>query len=171
MKKFALLLPLLCLFFLQAKGQKTHRALIRRGHGAATVQELGQAVFSALQQNQFNSLDNFLPDEVELRVLKKRSSEDMRLVLEKTTPDSIKQNLQREFNYIIDQTTANMLNWTDWQLADTKATRRDKKNPLFYRIQVQFADQQGTERNLFFEALHIRGRYFLFKQLVFKSEA
>jgi hypothetical protein len=170
MKKILLLLPLLCLLLFQAKGQKTHRKLIKSGHGAATVQELGQAVFSAMQQNQFNSLDNFMPDEVELRVIKRKSSEDMKLVLEKTTADTIKQSLQREFNYITDQTTANMLNWTDWHLADTKATKHDPKNPLLYRIQVKFADQLGVERNLFFEALHIRGRFFLFKQLVFKAE-
>ena len=161
-------LPFLIFFFtclvFQLSAQ-THQ----RGHGAASIQELGQSVFNAFKDNQFSSLQNYLPDEVELRVLRRRSSVDMRALLDQTTPDSIKQSLQANFNNIIAQTTANTFNWHNWQLADIKATQADKKNRALYRVQVNLADMAGNQQQILFEAIQIRKRYFLFKQIVFKG--
>src|SRR5687767_944772 len=130
MKKLSFLLFVLVVFTLQVSAQ-THR----RGHGAATVQELGQSVFNALRENQFGTLSNYLPDDVELRVLRRRSSVDMKALLDQTSPDSIKQSLQANFNQITTQTTGNAFNWNNYQVSDTKASQIDKKNPLLYRVQ------------------------------------
>lgn len=163
MKKTALLFLFFCFLASQLSAQ-THR----RGHGAASVQELSQSVFNALKENQFGNLQNYLPDEVELRVLRRRSSVDMRALLDQTSPDSLKQSLQSNFNAIIAQTTANTFNWHNWQPADIKATQADKKNRALYRVQVNLADLAGNQSVLLFEAIQIRNRYFLFKQMVFK---
>lgn len=163
-KKIPFLLFIFSLFTFQLAAQ-THQ----RGHGAANVQELGQTVFSALKENQFASLNHYLPDEIELRILKRRSSADMRALLEKTTPDSIKQSLQANFNNIITQTTGNAFNWNNYQLSNTNASQIDKKNRALFRVQVTITNLAGQEQQLFFEALHIRNRYFLFKQLLFQA--
>jgi hypothetical protein len=163
MKKLPFLLVACFFFLLNAQAQN-----LRNGRGAANVQELGQAVFHALQHNQFEELQNYLPNDTELKILKRRSSEDMRLVLERTTPDSIRQNLQRDFNQLVEQATQNTLNWTEFQPTNTKAIRRDRKNPLLYRVEITFANAAGTERTILAEAVRIRGRFFLFKQMVFR---
>ncbi|MFC5271788.1 hypothetical protein [Adhaeribacter terreus] len=162
MKKLPFLLAAFLFILFQAQAQN-----LRKGRGAGKVQELGQAVFEGLQHNQFNNLQNYLPNDTELKILKRRSSEDMRLVLEKTTPDSIKQNLLRDFNLIQEQATQNMVNWNEWQPTDTKVSRRDRKNPLLYRAEMALAHASGAENSVLFEVVRIRGRYFLFKQMVF----
>jgi hypothetical protein len=169
MKKFLFLFPVLFLFCstFQVRAQS---ASPRKGHGAATVQELGQAVFNALQQNQFSSLENFLPDDTDLKALRRKSSEDMRLVLERTTPDTVRQNLQKQFSFMMDRASAGMFNWSAWTLAATKATRQDPKNPFLYKVRVAIADAAANEKYVLFEAFQIRNRYFLFKQLDFTSE-
>jgi hypothetical protein len=165
MKKLPFLIAVFLLFLVttQAKNQ-------RKGRGAAKVQELGQAVFSALQQNQFNNLHNYLPEENELKILKRRSSEDMRLVLEKTTRDSIRENLQRDFTVINEKATENTINWSEWQPTDTKATRRDRKNPLLFRTEMTLTHASGAESSVLFEAVRIRNRYFLFKQMILEPK-
>lgn len=142
----------------------------RKGHGASTDQEIGQAVFNALQQNQFSTLDNYLPDEAELRTLKRKSSEDMRQLMLHTTPDSIRYNLQRQFSIMMDQASEAMLNWNGVNVSGIKATRRDTKNPFLYQVQLTIANPAGSEKQILFEAIRIRSRYFLFKQMGFKPE-
>jgi len=164
----------LTLFFfalIQVSSAQSHRAAIRRGHGATKPQELAQAVFSAFQQNRFENMQQYLPDEVELRILKRRSSEDMRALLQVLTPDSIKQNLQREFNNISEQSTASAFNWQDWQLADTKLSQRDTKNRMLYSVEVAIADAAGNTKYVVFEAIKIKTRYFLFRQIAFRDKA
>lgn len=158
--KNLLLLFFLFLLVLPASAQ-THR----RGHGAANVQELGQSVFNALKDNQFSTLSNYLPDEVELRILRRRSSADMRAVLDQTSPDSVKQIFQRNFNQIAQQTTGNAFNWQNWELSDTKASQIDKKNPLLYRVTLTMANPAGAQQTLLFEALQIRRRFYLFNKI------
>ena len=163
-KKIPFLLFVFTLLTFQLAAQ-THQ----RGHGAASLQELGQSVFNALKENQFTTLNTYLPDEVELRILKRRSSPDMRALLEKTTPDRVKQSLQANFSNITTQTTGNAFNWNNYQLSNTKATQIDKKNRALFRVQVTIANMAGQEQQLYFEALHIRNQYFLFKQLLFQA--
>jgi hypothetical protein len=157
-------------FYPEMVSAQSHRAAIRNGHGATNPQEIGQAVFSALQQNQFGNVQQYLPDEIELRILTRRSSEDMRALLQILTPDSIKRNLQKEFNQISEESTANAFNWQDWQPADTKLQQRDPKNRLLYRAQVTLANVAGAEKYLLFEAIKIRNRYFLFRQIDFRDK-
>jgi hypothetical protein len=164
----------LTLFFfaiILVSSAQNHRAAIRRGHGAAKPQELAQAVYGAFQQNRFENVQQYLPDEVELRILKRRSSEDMRALLQVLTPDSIKQSLQREFNHISEQSTANAFNWQDWQLADTRLSQRDAKNRMLYSVEISIADAAGNTKYLVFEAIKIKTRYFLFRQIAFRDKA
>ncbi len=161
--------PLILTFFLIFTIFQLPAQTHQRGHGAVTVQELSQSVFSALKDNQFGSLNNYLPDEVELRILRRRSSMDMRAVLDNTSPAGIKETLQQNFNDIITQTTGNAFNWNNYQLADAKASQIDKKNPLLYRIQMSVTNMEGAQHQVLFEGLRIRNRYYLFKQLVFES--
>lgn len=165
-KRIPFLFLVFTLFTFQLAAQ-THQ----RGHGAASVQELGQTVVNALKDNQFTTLNSYLPDDVELRILRRRSSPDMRALLEKTSPDSIKQSLQANFNNIVTQTTANTFNWNNYQLSDTKATQADKKNRALFRVQVSITNLAGQEQQLYFEAIRIRNRYFLFKQMIFHAGA
>ncbi|MBK0404054.1 hypothetical protein I5M27_13750 [Adhaeribacter sp. BT258] len=165
MKKLPFLIAACLLFMFTAQAQD-----VQKGRGAATIQELGQAVFNALQHNQFQELQNYLPGDTELKVLKRRSSEDMRLLLERTTPDSIRQNMQRDFNSISEQAIQNTINWSEWQPTNAKTTRRDRKNPLLYRAEITLANPAGGQRTLLFEVIRIRGNYFLFKQMVFHPQ-
>src|SRR6478736_3281824 len=160
MKNLLLLFCLFLLLVLPASAQ-THR----RGHGAANVQELGQSVFNALKDNQFATLNNYLPDEVELRILRRRSSADMRAVLDQTSADSVKQIFQRNFNQLTQQSTGNAFNWQNWQLSDTKASQIDKKNPLLYRIILTLGNPQDGQQTVLFEALQIRRRFYLFNKI------
>lgn len=163
MKNLLCFFALLLLFVIPASAQ-THR----RGHGAATAQELGQSVFNALKENRFEMLNNYMPDDVEMRVLRRRSSADMRAVLDQLSPDSVRQIFQRNFNQITQQTTANAFNWQNWQLSDTKPQQIDKKNPALYRVSLTIANLQGAQQTILFEALQIRRRFFLFNKITFQ---
>ncbi|HSI89861.1 MAG TPA: hypothetical protein VK927_02035, partial [Adhaeribacter sp.] len=122
---------------------------------------------SAFKDNRFQNLNNYFPDEVEWRVLQRRSSKDMQLVLERSSPDTLRYNLQRDFNQVMQEATGKGFNWTEWELADVQATRRDRKDPLLYSVQVNLTNATGAQETLWFEAVKVRGRFFLFKKLVF----
>ena len=163
MKKLSFLLAAVFLLLLTAQARTPQK-------GAPKVQELSQAIYNAIRQNQFDNINPYIPGDTELKILKRRSSEDMRLILERTTPDSLRNNLQRDLSTIIEQSTSRMLNWTEWQLADTRLSRRDKKNPLLYRAEMHLTNAAGAESIILFEAVRIRGRFYLFKQMVLQTE-
>lgn len=137
--------------------------------GAAKLEELSRAVFSALQQNRPENLDNFLPQAGDLRLLRRKSSADMKAVLDQNTPETIKQNLLRDFNEILLQTTALTLNLSEWELTGTKVSQLDKKNRQLYRVQLTVINKDASENQVYFEAFKIRNRYFLFRQMLFKA--
>jgi hypothetical protein len=164
MKNLPFLISAIFLLIFNTQAQAPRKII-----GATKIQELGQALFNAVKQNQFKDLEQYMPTDAELKILKRRSSEDMRLVLEQTSKDSIRRNLQSDFNTIIQQGTTNVFNWNDWQVTDTKLSRRDRKNPLLFRAELKLANASGSENALLFEAVRIKGRFYLFKQMVLQQ--
>ncbi len=164
----------LALFFYAFSGiasAQNHQDANHNGHGATSTEEIGQAVFTALQQNRFDNLQNYLPDDAELRQLKHQSSKDMRAMLQTLSPDSIKLNLQTQFARLSKESTENAFSWQEWALADTKSTQRDARNPGLHSVKIQIADATGNTNAIMFEAIKVRNRFFLFRQMVFQPKS
>lgn len=171
MKKTLFFLFSLLFLHMLAIAQTTAARKMGNSGGAARTEELGRAVFNALQTNRPGELNNYFPQAGDLRLLKRKSSPDMRAVLDQNTPETIRQNLTNDFNQVVQEATASTVNLSEWQLSHTKASQVDRKNRNLFRVALTLTDRSGAEKTILFEAFRVRSRYFLFRQMLLKPAA
>ncbi|MDQ3289853.1 MAG: hypothetical protein M3Q05_01040 [Bacteroidota bacterium] len=137
--------------------------------GAATVNELANVVFTAVQANDFDQLPLYVPTDTELATLKKQSSEDMQAVLEGLTSEVITSSLKESFENVIREGISKTLNLTELTLSDVRAGTPNSKNKALIPVTAVLATRTDQSLPLRFEALQINGRYFLFQRMVWQS--
>ena len=135
------------------------------GRGAATVTELANVVFAAIQSNDFEQLPLYLPTDAELSTLKKKSSEDLRALLDELTTARLTSRLKESFNTVIQEGIAKTLNISELTLADARAGQPDAKNKMLLPVTATLTTRANQALPLRFEALQINGRYFLFQRI------
>lgn len=137
--------------------------------GAATVTELANVVFTAIQSNDFEQLPLYVPTDAELKTLKNKSSEDMQALLENLTTARLTAQLKESFNTVIQEGVAKTLNLSELTLADARAGQPDAKNKMLLPVTATLTTRANQAVPLRFEALQINGRYFLFQRLEWQS--
>lgn len=137
--------------------------------GAATVAELANVVFTALQSNDFGQLPLYVPTDDELNALKKRSSEDMQAVIEGLTAEAVAATLKESFDTVVREGLSKMLNLNELTLADVRTGNPGPKNKMLLPVTATLTTRTNQTLPLRFETLKINGRYFLFQRLEWQS--
>ncbi|PSR52120.1 hypothetical protein AHMF7605_00575 [Adhaeribacter arboris] len=137
--------------------------------GTATVNELANVVFTAVQANDFEQLPLYVPTDTELATLKKQASEDMLAVLEGLTSEAITSSLKESFETVIREGISKTLNLTELTLADVRTGTNSAKNKAMIPVTATLSTRTNQSFPLRFEALKINGRYFLFQRMAWQS--
>lgn len=168
MKKLLIALLLLVSFLpTESKPSRSHNTVAIRG--AASVDELANVVFTAIQNSDFEQLPLYVPTDTELASLKKRSSEDLLAVLEDLTADDVTTSLRTAFENIIRQGIDKTLNLKELTLGDVRASNPSPKNKALIPVTATLTTQANQSLLLRFEALKIDGRYFLFQRMEWQA--
>ncbi len=137
--------------------------------GAATINELANVVFAAVQSNSFDQLPLYVPTDADLSNLKKRSSEDLQVMLEELTATAITASLKESFETIIREGVEKTLNLSELTLADVRTGKPDAKNKMLLPVTATLNTRANQPLPLRFEALKINGRYFLFQRMQWQT--
>lgn len=137
--------------------------------GTATIAELGNIVFTAIQNNDFEQLPLYVPTDTELSTLMKKSSEDVQAVLQDLTAEEVTSALRESFNAVIQQGIDKTLNLTELTLGDVRAGSPNSKNKVLIPVTATLNTRDNQPLPLRFEALKINGRYFLFQRMEWQS--
>jgi hypothetical protein len=133
--------------------------------GTATVAELANVVFTAIQSNDFEQLPLYVPTDTELSSLQKKSSEDLQAVLQDLTAEEVTTTLREAFNTVIQEGIDKTLNLTELTLGDVRTGKPDSKNKILIPVTAILTTKANQALPLRFEALNINGRYFLFQRM------
>ncbi|QNF33864.1 hypothetical protein HUW51_14460 [Adhaeribacter swui] len=137
--------------------------------GTATVSELANVVFAALQNNDFEQLPLYVPTDTELSSLQKKSSEDMQAVLQDLTADDVTASLRESFDAVIQAGVDKTLNLAELTLGDVRAGNASSKNKALIPVTATLTTRDNQPLALRFEALKINGRYFLFQRMEWQA--
>jgi hypothetical protein len=137
--------------------------------GAANLTELGNALFQALQANDFELLTGYLPAEAELALLKKKGSADLRALLEANSAAEMEDRFKTDFQTLVQQAVSRSLNWSDLSLAEARAGSPDPKNPMLLPVELRLQSRQNQLLTIRFEAVRLQNRYFLFRRVEMSS--
>lgn len=142
---------------------------IKAARGAATVTELANVVFAAVQGNNFEQLPLYVPTDADLSSLKKQGSEDLQAVLEEVTAATITARLQESFGTVVQEGIDKTLNLSELTLADVRTGKPSPKNKMLLPVTATLTTRANQSLRLRFEALKINGRYFLFQRLEWQA--
>lgn len=148
---------------------ETNSELNTNAKGAANVTELATGLLQALQANNFEQINTYLPGEEELALLKRRSSQDMKAVLENLTADDYKNNLKAEYEKLVQQGVGKTLNWTDMHVMDALPGKGTRKNKMLQPVEAVFQNKQNQSVRVAFEAVKLNNRYYLFQRMQLKE--
>ena len=137
--------------------------------GTATVAELANVVFTAIQTNDFEQLPLYVPTDTELSNLKKKSSEDLQAVLQEVTAEEVTTILREAFNTVIQEGVDKTLNLTELTLGDVREGKSSAKNKVLIPVTATLTTKANQALPLQFEALKINGRYFLFQRMEWQA--
>ncbi|RDC64063.1 hypothetical protein [Adhaeribacter pallidiroseus] len=169
MKKYILFIALLVPVL--PAGSKPVELLTNQSaaRGTATVAELANVVFTAVQSNDFEQLPLYVPTDTELSNLKKKSSEDLQAVLQDLTAEEVTATLREAFNTVIQEGIDKTLNLTELTLGDVREGKASPKNKVLIPVTAILTTRADQVLPLQFEALKINGRYFLFQRLEWQA--
>ena len=169
MKKFIFIIGLL----ISVLPATSKPALVTINHpaarGTATVAELANVVFTALQNNDFEQLPLYVPTDTELNSLQKKSSEDVQAVLQDLTAEEVNTTLREAFNTVIQEGVDKTLNFAELTLGDVREGKSSVKNKVLIPVTATLTTRANQALPLRFEALKINGRYFLFQRMEWQA--
>jgi hypothetical protein len=137
--------------------------------GAANLTELGNALFQALQTNNFDLLTGYLPSEAELSLLRQKGSEDLKALMQAHTAADVESRFKNDFQALIQQSVSQTLNWSDLSMAEARAGKPDPKNQMLLPVELRLQTKLNQFLTIRFEALRLHNRYFLFERVQMKS--
>jgi hypothetical protein len=145
------------------------RAAAKSSKGAANVTELGNALFQALQANDFELLTGYLLSDTDLALLRQKGSEDLRAVLEANTAETMDNQFKTDFQTLVQQGVTRALHWSDLSLAEARAGKPDPKNQMLLPVELRLQSKQNQLLTIRFEAVRLHNRYYLFRRVEMSS--
>lgn len=137
-------------------------------NGAANVTELATGLLQALQANNFDQITTYLPGEAELALIKRRSSADMKAVVQELSLADYRSNLKAEYQALVQQGISNTLNWTDMQVVEAQVGKGTRKNQLLQPVLAILQNKQNQQVQVAFEVIKLNRRYYLFQRMQLK---
>ena len=133
--------------------------------GKASVKELGQEIYDAMQTGRVDRLVVYLPSEYDLKALKKndRTNEKTKELAETLDPMQLEESFKTELSAVQSQLTAESVSVASATLGTVTAGR--PKIPGVVPVTVTLLDAQKKPVTLTFEALRIDKRVFLLRGL------
>lgn len=148
-----------------AEKQKSETALVR---GTATIDELSQALYAAIQAGSIGSVDSYFPTEQELAALKEKGSPDMAALLENLNPEQVMTQFKEDYTQMIEESMNRKINWSEAMLSDTKPRRQtNQEDQNLFPVEMVLTNKANQQFNIVFEAVKLNDRYFLFRRLTF----
>jgi hypothetical protein len=138
--------------------------------GAEDVYVLARTVFSALKMNDFEMLSNYIPDDSEIELLKKQSSERDRYIFESMTGEGLRENTKLNFEKVIQQGMDRGMNWTDVEIQESKISMCKVGDTRRCEAMMNLLDLKGKGLVISFDMIKVNNRWFLFQGMRVKSE-
>ncbi|HEX8545851.1 MAG TPA: hypothetical protein VF691_02755 [Cytophagaceae bacterium] len=130
--------------------------------GAASEKELSTLIFEAIKNNQFESLQNYIPAENELEYLRATSTEKNKPLFENLQPDKLNVYTRRNFDLVIQKGIENNINWSSTQLIDYQ-TRQCSIEKIGCKVFITIQDAVGKSVSLSYDIININDKWFLFQ--------
>ena len=135
--------------------------------GTATVDELAQAVYGAIQAANIGAMDPYFLTEAELAALKERGTPALEAVLQNLDPEQIMAQFKEDYQRLVDASMTRRINWAETSLTDfTSQPPADEERRVF-PVELVLSDRTNQQFKVVFEAVELDGRYFLFRRIGF----
>jgi hypothetical protein len=128
--------------------------------GAFKRKEITGALANALKMNDFNLLSSYIPDENELRYLKKHSSQKDKYIYDQIDPESFKIQTRQNFEAVEEAGIDHQVNWAETELVDQQELQKNETN---YTVFMALQDMSGKTVQLSYDAIKIKEKWFLFQ--------
>ena len=172
---FALLLSVVTIFTAEAQKNKKGRQNAKNTpavtvpkktvRGAATTAELGQYVYAALQENNFDAITQYFPSENDINATgAKTPDEDLQQVLQDQTPATIQAAFQADFEELQNKAIDQGISFRDLGLMEVQPGAPQKANRLL-PVNLLLTNPNNQTLTITFEKLKINGRFFLFQHI------
>ena len=138
--------------------------------GAASLDELSAALFSAIKANDFNLISKFFPGQAELKSLQKSNNKNLQALTENLTTEQIQGTFKTDFESLMQTTTEQMLNWAEHTLAETTPNQLQATQNVMAPIKLYVAaGEHAAPYYILYEAVRIKNRYYLFQHITLQK--
>ena len=138
--------------------------------GAATLDELSAALFSAVKANDFNLVSKFFPSETELKLLQKSPNKNLQALTENLAAEQIQGTFKTDFENLIQNTTDQSILWTELNLAETSPSKLRSPQTTMAPIKMYLTvGEHAAPYYLIYEAVRIKNRYYLFQHITLQK--
>jgi hypothetical protein len=135
--------------------------------GTATIDELAQTLFGAIQAADISAMDPYFLTETEISALKKKGSRDLEAMLSALSPEQIREQFKSDYAQLIEQSVTRNINWAEVILAESIPQKQTGQDQTLLPVEMVLTDRANKQFQIVFEAVELDGRYFLFRRLAY----
>jgi hypothetical protein len=131
--------------------------------GASSKEALAEVVYASIKMNDFNLLQNYIPNDNELLYLKNHTSRKNRYMYEGLTAELIEGNTQLNFEKVVQAGIKNEVNWSSIEITDSKVEEAKMNDKRLYVGTFTVQDSKVKTMKISFDIVKIKEKYFLFQ--------
>lgn len=129
--------------------------------GAKTRGDLTEVLITALKLNDFEFLENFIPDEHEVDYLKRTCTQKEISKYEGLDHIMLDRNTKINFDKLIQNGIDKNLNWSQISIIESSETSMDDVRN--YKVFLILQDMTGKTFNMSFDVIKIKNKWFFFQ--------
>lgn len=138
--------------------------------GATHKEDLPEVVFNSIKMNDFEMLQNFIPNEGELDYLKKDTPRNNRYIYENLNADQLKANTELNFKKVVDEGIQKGVNWSSVEIMDSGVTEGTHVDERIYKGMFTIQDPNGSPVKISFDIIKVKNKWFVFQGLRMEDE-
>ncbi|MDX5347852.1 MAG: hypothetical protein LPK19_11455 [Hymenobacteraceae bacterium] len=145
-----------------AKSNPVKGKIIR---GAATIPELGFALFTALKAQDASTLNLYIPEKLEMDYLRQKGTGPAKAVTDSVTADELAKAIKRDFQRVIEEGRSRNINWSQVGLKEVEVVLPSIKDGSMKVLRVIVQEPNGKEMGVVFESIKTQDRHYLFRNM------
>lgn len=131
--------------------------------GAIDKTDLSQIIFNSVKMNDFNMLENYIPNDTELEYFKTHTSKKNKYFYEAVDAEELKTNTKINFSKLIEDGVKNEINWSTVELVDSRIDQGNRDDKRIYKGIFSVQDLKGKSMEVSFDVIKIKNKWFIFQ--------
>lgn len=133
--------------------------------GATHKEDLPEVVFNSIKMNDFEMLQNYIPNEGELDYLKKHTPRKNQYIYENLNADQLKANTELNFQKVVEEGIQQGINWSSVEIMDSEVIEGSHTDERIFKGMFTVQGASESPVKISFDIIKVKNKWFVFQGL------